>query len=93
MNPPNTQPKENLMKKAILLTALIALIAMPVFANDIFENTDLGAKVDLPNIVLKKGNHAIGVEISITDITKDWDLGSQAMIKYTNTLCAGICDK
>ena len=74
------------MKKLIVLSIIIAFacIATPTaFADDIFENTDLGAKIDAPNLIKFNDNHAIGAEISITDITQDWDLGSQAYIKYT----------
>jgi len=83
------------VKKSIILAIVltVALIAVPAFADDIFENTTLGAKIDAPNLVLQKGDHAIGAEISITDITEDWDLGSQAFVKYTYKGCFGLCDK
>ena len=82
------------MKKLLILAVAILMIgAVPVFADDIFENTTLGAKIDLPNLVLKKGDHSIGAEISITDITEKWDLGSQAFVKYTFRGCFLLCDK
>jgi len=86
------------MKNAIAFGAVVALILMvigiaPIYADDIFENTTLGAKVDMPNLVLQKGDHSVGAEISITDITEDWDLGSQAFVKYTYSGCFGLCDK
>ena len=82
------------MKKLLILAVAILMIGtVPVFAEDIFEHTDLGAEVSFPNIVLKKGDHSIGAEISITDITKDWDLGSQAFLKYTFRGCFLLCDK
>jgi len=78
------------MNKLLSITLGITVATMlfliwsvsPVKADDIFEETTLGAKVDLPNLV-KKGNHSLGAELSITDITNDWDLGSQAFVKYT----------
>ena len=84
------------MKKLLILAVAIMFIVggtAPVWGDDIFENTTLGAKIDLPNLVLKKGDHSIGAEISITDITKDWDLGSQAFVKYTFRGCFLLCDK
>jgi len=70
------------MKRTLALAAILLFLCTPLFADDIFENTDLGAKVDIPN-VFKSGNHSIGAEVSITDITEDWNDGSQAYIKYT----------
>ena len=85
------------MKKLIIIAVAVMLVmsmgVMPVMADDIFENTTLGAKIDLPNLVLKKGDHSIGAEISITDITENWDLGSQAFLKYTYKGCFLLCDK
>jgi len=72
------------MKNLLLSLALLAFLSTPVIAEDIFENTDLGAKIDAPNLI-KKGNHSIGAEVSITDITRDWNDGSQAYVKYTYT--------
>lgn len=72
------------MRSFILAFVLVAaLFVVPVHADDIFENTDLGAKIDVPNIVKFNDKHSIGASISITDITEDWDMGSQAFIKYT----------
>lgn len=73
------------MLVAAMFMTVICIAPRPVFADDIFENTKLGAKIDIPNIIKLAENHSIGAEISITDITKDWDLGSQAFIKYTFT--------
>jgi len=84
------------MKKLLIILFAVMFIVggtAPVFSDDIFENTDLGAKIDLPNIVLKKGDHSIGAEISITDITEDWDQGSQVYLKYTFSGCFLLCDK
>lgn len=72
------------MKKALSLTIVLLMLSVTtVFADDIFENTDLGAKISAPNIIKLAENHAIGAEVSITDITNDWNDGSQAYIVYT----------
>jgi len=75
------------MRKSIILSIILAIafIATPAIADDIFENTDLGIKVDAPNLIGigSSGNHNIGAEVSITDMTSSWDEGSQAYIKYT----------
>jgi len=82
------------MRKILGLAVIIMFLAAPaiVKADDIFENTDLGAEVSFPNIVLNKGDHSIGAKIFIKDITEDWDQGSQALITYENRWCLGICD-
>jgi len=72
------------MKILTLVLALLLITAPSFSANlEIFDETDLGAKIDAPNLIVKKGNHALGVEVSINDITRDWKDGSQAYIKYT----------
>jgi len=85
------------MKKLLIILFAVMFIVggTPVFATNIefFDETDLGAKIDAPNLILKKGNHSIGAEVSINDITRDWDLGSQAYIKYTFNGCFLLCDK
>jgi len=71
--------------KSIILAVLIALATTPVFAAnlEVFDETELGAKIDAPNLFVKKGDHALGAEISITDMFNSWDEGSQAYVKYT----------
>jgi len=82
--------------KSIILSIIVAVafIAAPSICSgeDIFENTDLGAEVSFPNIVLKKGDHSIGIKLWIKDISENWDEGSQALITYENRWCLGICD-
>jgi len=73
---------KKLLINSLIIAFIVCFIAALSSADDIFENTDLGAKVDVPNII-KKGNHSIGAEISIFDITENWDEGSQAYVKYT----------
>ena len=73
--------------RAIILAALLILATSPAFATnlEIFDETELGAKIDAPNLFVKKGNHSLGAEISITDMFNSWDDGSQAFVKYTWT--------
>jgi len=74
------------MKKTLITLVLLMFLSTPLaFGDDIFENTDLGAKVDAPNLIAfgSSGNHHVGAEISIFDITENWDEGSQAYVKYT----------
>lgn len=71
------------MKTLSIILALI-FITTPVFANwEWADEINLGWKVDAPNLI-KKGNHAIGVELSVNEINSDWiNDGSQAFAKYT----------
>ena len=71
--------------KALVLTLLLTLIALPVYANiEAFDEVDVGAKVDAPNLVKLADNHAIGLEASINELNRDWD-ESQVYLKYTYT--------
>jgi len=64
-------------------------LSTPVFAYNFegLDEVDIGAKLDAPNLIAlgTSGNHHIGAEISITDLTEDFTDGSQFYAKYTYT--------
>jgi len=71
---------------ALALTAILTFIVSPVvFGDDIFENTDLGILVQAHELIKLGDNHSVGAEISITDMTTDWNDGSQAYLVYSYT--------
>ena len=72
------------MKKGLILAVLLMFLAVPVHAYniEIFDETELGAKIDIPNLI-KKDKHSIGFEIGITNIHDKWKDSSYGIVKYT----------
>lgn len=70
--------------KGLILAVLLMFVITPVYAYnfEIFDETELGAKVDLPDLI-KKDNHSIGVEVGFTDLHQDWEDSGYAVVKYT----------
>jgi len=75
------------MKKTITLLILLGLITTPALAYnfEVFDETNLGAKVNAPNLFVQKGSHSLGAEATIYDITEDWKDGSEVLLTYTFT--------
>ena len=70
------------MKRLAFLILLISLIATPVFASnlEVFDEVDLGVKLDAPSLFLKTTHVDLGLEAGTYDISKfvneqedDWD--------------------
>ena len=60
--PQSLKPKENRMKKVLLLAIVLAFLATPVYADAL--RTTAGVKVDAPNLVQITKNLSLGVEAS-----------------------------
>ncbi len=50
---------------------------------EIFDETELGAKIDVPNLIKITENSSIGVEAGVNDLHHDWKDDSFAFVKYT----------
>jgi hypothetical protein len=75
------------MRKIITFIILISLIACPAFAYnmEVFDETELGAKVDAPNLIQITENCSVGVEAGVYDLHEDWKDSSYAAVKFTYT--------
>ncbi len=83
------------MKRLILITLAIMLLAMPAMATipsnlEIFDETEVGAKVDLPNLFVKKGAHSLGGELEVRNLFERWSDSLYVGIKYTYR--GSLCD-
>jgi len=82
------------MRKLFIILILMTFVAAPVFAANAewFDETELGAIVDLPSIFIKKGNHNLGGEAVLFDLFSEWKEGSAVYVKYSYTGCFLLCD-
>ena len=72
---------------------VMSMGAVPAIAAnaEIFDETELGAKIDAPNLIKITKNNHIGIEVGLFDLTKDFKDGSFAFAKWTYTGCLLNC--
>ena len=78
--------------KKLILTLILTLAFTPLaFADsipsnlEIFDETTVGAKVDLPNLVKTTTNTALGAEVGLSNLFEDWDQSGYVIVKFTYT--------
>lgn len=79
------------MKKMSVLLIMIALLAITgtgyadIPTNlKVFDETTIGAEIDLPDLIKLTKNSSIGIRVGVFDLHEDWKDSSFAMIKFTS---------
>ena len=74
---------------AVMVLALFMIGVIPVFADsipsnlEIFDETVVGAKIDLPDLIKITASSSLGAELGMTNMFEDWDQSGFVIVKYT----------